>query len=160
MGALVWLHGDSLSPHDPALQANPAAPAVFVFDEDLLAASQLSFKRLQFLYECALEAIGARPGAIHRGQVVAELLAACAEHGAATIHVTTSAAPRFQRYVAELRRHLPVQEYPPPQLVGWRGEPPRRFSAFWRKVEAEAMRPTGTGPAELSGDPQRETPHT
>lgn len=159
MGVLVWLHGDSLSPGDPALQANPGAPAVFVFDEELLASAQLSFKRLQFLYECAVEAIHDRPGAICRGQVVAELLAACAEHGAETIHVTTSVAPRFQRYLAELRRHLAVQEHRPPQLVGWRGEPPRRFSAFWRKVEAEALRPTGAGPAELREDHRRERPH-
>lgn len=159
MGALVWLHGDSLSPHDPALLANPGAPAVFVFDEDVLAAAQLSFKRLLFLYECAVETIRDRPGAICRGKVVAELLAACAEHGAETIHVTTSASPRFQGYLAELRRHLSVQAYQPPQLVSWRGDPPRRFSSFWRKVEAEAMRPTGVGPAELGDDQGHERPH-
>ncbi len=31
------------------------------------------------------------------------------------------------------------------RLLTWRGEPPRRFSAFWRRVAAEALRPTGTG---------------
>ena len=43
---LVWLHGDSLSPADPALRANPGAPAIFVFDEDLLARVGLTVKRL------------------------------------------------------------------------------------------------------------------
>lgn len=47
-GVIVWLHGDSLSPTDPALLANPDAPAIFVFDEPFLAAAQLSFKRLFF----------------------------------------------------------------------------------------------------------------
>jgi hypothetical protein len=36
-----------------------------------------------------------------------------------------------------------------PPLVRWQGETPRRFSRFWRKVEAEALRPTGSGPPEL-----------
>ncbi|NCC36275.1 MAG: hypothetical protein EOM24_30330 [Chloroflexia bacterium] len=31
-------------------------------------------------------------------------------------------------------------------LVPWRGAAPRRFSAFWRRLETEALRPTGSGP--------------
>ena len=149
MQAIVWLHGDSLSPTDPALLANPGAPALFVFDEPFLSRSRLSFKRLLFLYECALEAIEGRPGEIRRGEVTAQLLAFRAAHGARTIHVTASVAPRFRRVLGELREHCMVVVHEPQPLVGWRGEPPRRFSAFWRKVEQEAMRPTGDGPPEL-----------
>ncbi len=147
--AIVWLHGDSLSPTDPALVANPDAPALFVFDEQLLAAAQLSFKRLMFLYESALEALAGRPGEIRRGVLVAELLAFASEHGAREIHVTASVAPRFRRYVAELGDRSQVVVHEPQPLVSRPHEPPRRFSAFWRKVEADALRPTGTGPAEL-----------
>jgi hypothetical protein len=149
MSVVVWLHGDSLSPADPALAANPGAPALFVFDERLLGQFPLSFKRLMFIYECALEAIEGRAGEIRRGEVVAELLAFCEERGARELHVTASVAPRFRRYLGELRERLRVVVHEPQPLVGWRGEAPRRFSAFWRKAEDEAMRPTGTGPAEL-----------
>lgn len=147
--SIIWLHGDSLSPTDPALTANPGAPALFVFDERFLADAQLSFKRLMFLYESALEALEGRPGAIRRGVVTSELLAFAAEHEAREVHVTASVAPRFRRYVAEVRDTLRVVVHEPQPLVGWRGEPPRRFSAFWRKVDADALRPTGEGPPEL-----------
>lgn len=151
MSAIVWLHGDSLSPTDPALVANPGAPAIFVFDEAFLAAAQLSFKRLLFIYESALEALEGRDAAIRRGVVVPELIATLAAHGARELHVTASVAPRFRIYLAELQRRTTVVVHEPQALVAWRGEPPRRFSAFWRKAEPSAFRLTGPGPAELRG---------
>ncbi|MBP1466698.1 hypothetical protein EYB53_013360 [Candidatus Chloroploca sp. M-50] len=45
-----------------------------------------------------------------------------------------------------LRELYKVVVYQPQPLVHWRGAAPRRFSAFWRRVETEAMRPTGSGP--------------
>ncbi len=149
---IVWLHGDSLSPTDPALLANPTAPVIFVFDEPLLRTMQLSFKRLFFLYECALEAIAGRTGSIRRGVVVEEVRAFAAEYGATVVHVTASVAPRFRQYVTELQAAgLTVVVHPLPPFVSWHGEPPRRFSAFWRRVAAEALHPTGPGPV-LSDD--------
>lgn len=144
--SIVWLHGDSLSPTDPALLANPAAPALFVFDEQFLAGANLSFKRLMFIYESALEALAGRPHAICRGDLLVEVRQFAATHQAKTIHVTATVAPRFRRYVAALRDTHTVVIHEPQPLVAWRGEPPRRFSAFWRKVEADALRPTGNGP--------------
>jgi hypothetical protein len=146
---VVWLHGDSLSPTDPALAANPDAAAVFVFDEPFLREAGLSFKRLLFLYECALEALEGRAGEIRRGEVVAELRDFCAARGSSELHVTVSVSPRFKRYVEELRPHLRVVLHEAPPLVRWQGEPPRRFSRFWRAVQDEALRPTGDGPPEL-----------
>jgi hypothetical protein len=145
----VWLHGDSLGPQDPALVANPQAPAVFVFDEPFLRTRQLAFKRLFFLYECAQEALAGRDGAIRRGVVVDELLAFCAERGCDELHVTVSVAPLFRDYLVALREQIRVVTYEPEPFVGWRGDAPRRFSAFWRKVEGEALRPTSEGPPEL-----------
>jgi hypothetical protein len=52
----VWLHGDSLSKRDPALRNYPEARSVFVFDRPFLEKAGLSFKRIFFLYECAVEA--------------------------------------------------------------------------------------------------------
>ena len=47
----VWLTAESLGDNDPALAANHDLPAVFVFDEKLLAGLRLSGKRLVFLTE-------------------------------------------------------------------------------------------------------------
>lgn len=149
--AIVWLHGDSLSPHDPALVANPHAPAVFVFDEPFLQQAQLSFKRLLFIYESASEALQGRDFELRRGDVLDEVLDFMHSRAASEIHVTATVAPRFQSYLAELRKAARVTIHTPQPLVSWSGAAPRRFSQFWRKVEAEAMRPTGEGPPELRG---------
>ncbi len=146
---IIWLHGDSLSPHDPALAAHPAAPAVFVFDEPFLQQAGLSFKRLLFIYESALEAMQGRDFEIRRGAVVPELLDFARSRTASEIHVTETIAPRFARYLAELRRQTRVVLHSPQPLTSWTGAAPRRFSQFWRKVDSAAMRPTGEGPPEL-----------
>jgi deoxyribodipyrimidine photo-lyase len=51
----VWLTAESLGTSDPALQAHPELPAVFVLDEPLLARLRLSGKRLVFLAETLAE---------------------------------------------------------------------------------------------------------
>ena len=65
----VWLTAESLGDTDPALRAHPDLPAVFVFDEPLLARLRLSGKRLVFLAETLAE-LGAQ---VHVGDPVAEL---------------------------------------------------------------------------------------
>ncbi|BEP15436.1 hypothetical protein acdb102_37470 [Acidothermaceae bacterium B102] len=52
---VVWLTAESLGRSDPALQAHPDLPAVFVWDEPLLARLRLSGKRLVFLAETLAE---------------------------------------------------------------------------------------------------------
>ena len=148
--SIVWLHGDSLTPTDPALVANPTAPVIFIFDEPFLRAAGLSFKRLMFLYESALAALHGRNGAIRRGEVIAELHTFAAEHQSRHIHVTASVSPRFQRYITDLRPQFAVTLHQAQPFTDWRGTAPRRFSAYWRKVESEALRPTGDGPPELA----------
>lgn len=65
----VWLTAESLGDRDPALLAHPNLPAVFVFDERLLARLALSGKRLVFLAE-ALAELGAE---VRLGDPVEEL---------------------------------------------------------------------------------------
>lgn len=126
---LIWIHGDSLSPDDPAARRYPGAPRVFVFDRLLLAMSELSFKRLFFLYECAGEAADE----IRLGNPVEEVLEACREHGREKVAVTATHAPRFRELVSQLQRHLPVEIIPDEPLVSVPDDYlPRRFSAFWR----------------------------
>jgi hypothetical protein len=151
----VWLHIDSLSPTDPALLANPDAPAIFVFDEPFLREAQLSFKRLLFVYECAQEALAGRVGDIRRGEMVAELLDFCMRHGCDEIHVTATASPRFNLHITHLGQQLLVVEHQVAPFLTWNGAAPRRFSRFWKQVENEALRPTGEGPPELQEPPDR-----
>ncbi len=66
--ASVWITAESLGVNDPALAAHPALPAVFVFDEPLLASLRLSSKRLVFLTETLAEIGATRPLEIHLGQ--------------------------------------------------------------------------------------------
>lgn len=65
----VWLTAESLGDADPALQAHPDLPAVFVLDEPLLARLRLSGKRLVFLAETLAE-LGAE---VRLGDPMAEL---------------------------------------------------------------------------------------
>lgn len=70
----VWLTAESLGSSDPALAAHPDLPAVFVFDEPLLASLRLSAKRLVFLAEALGEIGSTRQLEVHLGRPV-EVLA-------------------------------------------------------------------------------------
>ena len=63
----VWLTAESLGDADPALTAHPELPAVFVFDEPLLARWRLSGKRLVFLAETLADLATRRDVEVHRG---------------------------------------------------------------------------------------------
>lgn len=65
----VWLTAESLGRRDPALAAAAGRPAVFVFDEPLLARLRLSGKRLVFLAECLADLAGSGTELeVHRGR--------------------------------------------------------------------------------------------
>ena len=52
---ILWIHEEALGANNPALQAWPEAPAVFVFDTRWIQEARISRKRLGFLYENALD---------------------------------------------------------------------------------------------------------
>lgn len=68
--AAVWLTAESLGDDDPALVAHPDLPAVFVFDQPLLARLRLSSKRLAFLTETLAELAGRRAVELYLGDPV------------------------------------------------------------------------------------------
>lgn len=136
---LIWVHGEALSPHNPALQAHPGAPAVFVFDDALLSEWGISLKRLVFMYECLLD----MPVDIRRGEVVAELLACAQMHHAQRLITTASPSPRFAAYCQQVRRTLPVEVLEGPAFI----QPTRpldlkRFSRYWQAAQRWAFTPT------------------
>ncbi|MGQ9898292.1 MAG: deoxyribodipyrimidine photo-lyase [Acidobacteriota bacterium] len=141
----VWLHGDALSPYDAALQAYPAAPVIFVFDEPLLTTSyQLTFKRLFFIYECIVDLYERIPNPVkelRRGDVVEEVLDFCRTHGATKLAVTETYAPRYRQFVHQFEHQgLVVHQFPKPKLVPYSGSMAKRFMPFWKKIERAAFR--------------------
>ncbi len=117
----VWLTAESLGDADPALAAHPDLPAVFVFDEPLLARLRLSGKRLVFLAETLAELASRRTVELHRG-AVPEVLAR------RRVAVTHAPVPGFRRRAAVV---APVATHPWPWLYRPHAGPVTSYSA-WR----------------------------
>ncbi len=121
----VWLTAESLGLSDPALVANPNLPAVFVFDEPLLARLRLDAKRLVFLTETLVEMAETRPVELRLGDPVAELQGR-------SLAVTHAPVPGFARRAGALG---PAQVHPWPWLRTPRAGSVRSFSAWRKKVD-------------------------
>jgi len=134
---VVWVHADSLSSLDPALAANPGAPAIFVFDDVVLEGYEISLKRVQFIYECLLEL----PVVIRRGGVAGEVVAFAREHGADRVVSTWTPAPRFSHLSGLIEQNLPVEIVEQTPFVVMEREPRLdRFSRFWKAAQKDAFR--------------------
>ena len=142
MNTIIWIHGDNLSPNNPALRAEKDAPAIFVWDEALLEQYQLSLKRIVFIYECLLEL----PVVIRKGNVVREIITFAGEHQANRILTTQSPSPRFKQICQTLLKEMPRGS----QLEVYKELPfveideqldLKRFSRYWQKVKYKALNP-------------------
>jgi len=131
---IVWVHGDCLSPKNPALQTYPDAPAIWVWDEKLLEEWQISLKRVVFIYECLLEL----PVTIRRGDVAAEVVAFAKEHGADGVATADSPSPRFETICNDIEAasSLEVEVLSPEPFVKYDGYIDlKRFSRYWRVAQ-------------------------
>ncbi len=138
MSVVVWVHGDCLSPLAPNIVAYPGAPTIFVFDDRVIVDYELSLGRLQFIYECLLEL----PVTIRRGDVADEVVAFATAQSADRIVTVASVAPRFASIVRQIEAHVPIEVLEPEPLVSLHsGADLRRFSRYWRRVEARLTRP-------------------
>jgi deoxyribodipyrimidine photo-lyase len=126
--ATVWLTAESLGDRDPALAAHPELPAVFVFDEPLLAALRLSGKRLVFLAETLGELAARRELHVLRGRPVDAL-------AGRELAVTFAPVPGFRRRAARLRI---AELHPWPWLSRPDGGSLSSFSAWRRRVRVDA----------------------
>jgi deoxyribodipyrimidine photo-lyase len=126
----VWLTAESLGDDDPATAAHPGLPAVFVFDEPLLARLRLSAKRLVFLAETLGEVAERRALEVHLGDPRIVLRGR-------DVAVTFAPVPGFAE---RARTVLPAQVHPFPWLVRPGSGPLTSYSA-WRKAL-----PPGIGP--------------
>lgn len=129
---IVWVHGDSLSPQNPALQEYPEAPAIWVWDENLITEWELSLKRLTFIYECLLEL----PVSIRRGNVVQELLTFAQQHKADVVVTAASPSPRFNHICDQIEKTLPLEIWEPEPFFEYDGYIDlKRFSRYWKVAE-------------------------
>lgn len=144
---VLWIHGEALGPANPALQAFPDRPAVFVFDTELLGGRSptssdpantlgepVSLKRIGFLYECLLEL----PVTIRRGDVAEEVLTFAQRHGADGVVTSEATDPRFGQIAERIAAGLPLEVLPvPPFVPEGSGQPfdLGRFGRYWRRAE-------------------------
>lgn len=130
---IVWVHGDCLSPKNPAILEYPDAPAIWVWDDALLKEWQISLKRIVFIYECLLEL----PVTIRRGNVATEVVAFAKEHGADGVATAQSPSPRFEAICNDIEdAGLEVEVWSSDPFVDYDGYIDlKRFSRYWRKAQ-------------------------
>ncbi len=131
---IVWVHGDCLSPKNPALLEYPNAPAIWVWDDALLEEWKISVKRIVFIYECLLEL----PVTIRRGDVAAEVIAFAKEQGADGIVAAESPSPRFNTICNAIEDALSIEieVWTPEPFVDYEGYIDlKRFSRYWRVAQ-------------------------
>jgi deoxyribodipyrimidine photo-lyase len=121
---VVWLTAESLGVRDPALQAWPRLPVVFVFDEPLLGRLRLSAKRLTFLAETLADLAAERELRVLLGDPVHEL-------AGMPLATTFAPVPGFQRRAAALDV---VAVHPYPWLVRPDGGDVRSHSVWSKRV--------------------------
>ena len=130
----VWLHGDSLSKQDPARKRYPEGPSVFVFDRPFLDRARLSFKRIFFLYECAIEAADE----MRVGETVEEILDWAGREQLGRLAVTESPSLRWREMVERLKQKVEVEVVKAEEMVtvpeGYRV---KRFTPFWKDLGRE-----------------------
>lgn len=120
----VWLTAESLGEDDPALQANPSLPVVFVFDEPLLRRLRLSYPRLVFLSETLADLGQHRSLRIFRGDM-SDVLGAVGSFA-----VTFTPVPGWRRITATAQ---PSQVHPWPWLRRPHAGPVTSFTAWSRR---------------------------
>jgi deoxyribodipyrimidine photo-lyase len=122
---VVWLTAESLGQRDPALLAHPDLPAVFVFDEPLLASLRLSAKRLVFLTETLAEIGAERHLEVHLARPVDVL-------NDVAVAVTFAPVPGFARRSAQIK---PAVTHPWPWLTSPTAGSVASFSAWKKSVK-------------------------
>jgi hypothetical protein len=129
---IIWVHGDCLSPNNPALREYPDAPAIWVWDDALIEEWQLSLKRLTFIYECLLEL----PVVIRRGNVAQEVLAFAQEHNANQVATAESVSPRFDIICEEIEKNIDLEIFEVEPFFEYDGYIDlKRFSRYWKVAE-------------------------
>lgn len=141
---IIWVHADNLHPRQAAFQAAPDAPALFVWDDELLRQWAISLKRVVFIYECLLDL----PVTIRRGESVAEqVLSFAREHDATRLLTASSPSPRHRAICDAITAQAPdlqldiLSDPPFVDSADFSGEPDlKRMTRYWRQIRDAALR--------------------
>jgi hypothetical protein len=129
---VIWINGDCLSPHNPALQQYPQAPALWVWDDALIAQWQIGLKRLTFIYECLLEL----PVEIRRGNVAEQVLAFAKEHNTNLVVTTDSPSPQFDHICHQIKKSISLEILAGEPFFEYDGYIDlKRFSRYWKVAQ-------------------------
>lgn len=129
---IIWVHGDCLSPKNPALEEYPNTPAIWVWDDALLQEWQISLKRIAFIYECLLEL----PVVIRKGDVAKEVLAFAKENNANKIVTTDSPSPRFDTICNQIEESKELEVFEVDPFLEYDGFIDlKRFSRYWKVAQ-------------------------
>lgn len=135
---LVWLTLDAASATSPAAAAFPDAPRLFVVADDWLVAERPSLKRLVFLFECLADVSDVE---VVVGDPREEIPAAAARHGCDSVAIADTPCPRTRRAADAIAATAPLVAVPWPAFCEPRPSADLgRFSRFWQRVRADAMR--------------------
>lgn len=134
--AVLWVHDEMLRP-DLLRQGEPAC---FVFDERWLRDARISFKRVVFMAECLEEMPGVE---IRRGDVVEELTAFAAKHGADTLRTQVTPLPRLRGQIDRIGERFALDLFHEPAFAVLPGcVDLKRFSRYWNQARKHAFVPT------------------
>lgn len=129
---IIWVHGDYLSPKNPAFEEYPDSPAIWVWDDALLEEWRIGLKRIAFIYECLLEL----PVVIRRGNVAKEVLAFTKENNAKKVITVDSPSPRFNSICDEIERYKKLEVYEVEPFFDYDGFIDlKRFSRYWKVAQ-------------------------
>ena len=129
---IIWVHGDCLSPKNPALDEYPNTPAIWVWDDALLEEWQISLKRIAFIYECLLEL----PVVIRRGNVAKEVLNFAKEHNANTVVTADSPSPCFDTICDKIEESKELEIFEVDPFFEYDGFIDlKRFSRYWKVAQ-------------------------
>ncbi len=138
---LLWVHTDNLNPVSTLFTRHPSNPAIFVWDEDWLANEHIAPTRRNFIEQCLIELPASVK--IERGNPALHLLAAARAAGADHILALRTPDPRLLAAAASVERQVPVFWLDAPAFVdNTRPFDLKRFSRYWQKAQASALRPT------------------
>lgn len=123
---VVWVHSDGLNERTPALASYPDAPALWVWDEDLLRNWLITIYQSRFIYDYLLK----MPVTIRRGNVVTELIRFAQEHSTTRIVTTSTSNPGFLQICRQLQAHgFSVEIFEDQPMLAF--ERPRSFDLKW-----------------------------
>ncbi|MBU6279899.1 MAG: hypothetical protein KGN78_11705 [Actinomycetales bacterium] len=124
----VWLTAESLGDDDPALQAHPDLPVLFVFDAPLLTRLRLAGSRLLFLTEALADLGSRREVRVAVGSVQAAL-------GDRPLAAAFTPVPGWRRHAHHLQV---VARYPWPWLRHPQAGPVTSFTAWSRSARTQS----------------------